>query len=1227
MTKHTQKLLIHFHTDEKKHMNKLHDNIISSLLYLDNKTTEHFMVSEANNHLLVPLKKELKEDFNNYANKVADMTSDLGTSTLKLRESFRGLESQVNGLDKNLKTLIGRVGIDGSPNGSIVCEDDKIQEVLRSKFQKVLANQEEFMKGCYKVQMQEPQIEGEISAMLEKLLDMVVKRFGENDRDARVFKHMIKNHHEQTQRNLVQLNENIASVYGRSTASIHEIEQVIRDVQENVRALYTYLKGVLPEGREQHLKVILDKLQKIEEYTKRFKGCPDHVKPELKKIQNTLTSMMKVIAVEKPKSRDADIVKAVQAVFGTGNSSSNTSTTTLPWDPTKINIRGDLASNGHDAKNDTRNPSNSDNDTTEGGTSGPFPDSTTVPYTDNQSTTTVVQTLISVQNSTNSSDLAPKMAVGPVRNLLTENSASQNGTTVSPADNKGEATVVSLQNSTKPPNDSSVVLLQHALKGNTSQNGTTVPSAVNGNGSTVVENAVQSASTENTETSQSDNRVPPIDNNSKATVVEKIGALLNETQPLDAAPENTVAPLQSGLTGSTEASQSDTTVPPIDNNSKATVVEKVGALQNGTQPLDAAPENTVTPLQSGLTGSTEASQSDTTVPPIDNNSKATVVEKVGALQNGTQPLDAAPENTVAPLQSGLTGSTGTSQSDTTVPPIDNNSKATEVEKVGALQNGTKPLDAAPKNTVAPLQSGLTENTETSQSDTTVPPIDNNSKTTEVEKVGALQNGTQPLNAAPKTTAVPLQSGLTENTETSQSDTTVPPIDNNSKTTEVEKVGALQNGTQPLNAAPETTVVPLQSGLTENTETSQSDTTVPPIDNNSKTTEVEKVGALQNGTQPLNAAPETTVVPLQSGLTENTETSQSDTTVPPIDNNSKTTEVEKVGALQNGTQPLNAAPETTVVPLQSGLTENTETSQSDTTVPPIDNNSKTTEVEKVGALQNGTQPLNAAPETTVVPLQSGLTENTETSQSDTTVPPIDNNSKTTEVEKVGALQNGTKPFNAAPENSVAPLQSGLTGNTETSQSDTTVPPIDNSKATVVEKVGALQNGTKPSNAGPENTVAPLQSRLTGTTETLQSETTVPPVDNNSKTRSLQNTTNPFNDVPEATVALSQNVSTVSSNVETRKIPEATTALASGITAPSNDKLGTTTKIPENNSAVLPKSEPANDEPEKNEIASKNISIASTTPLPKRSHIRPSDSNSEFAYRKLPEPDYEDVEIAV
>lgn len=70
ITKDNYDLIKRFNNDNKKAMNKLHDNIVGNLQYMDNKTTQHLKISQESTDLMKKMKSELKEDFNNYANKV-----------------------------------------------------------------------------------------------------------------------------------------------------------------------------------------------------------------------------------------------------------------------------------------------------------------------------------------------------------------------------------------------------------------------------------------------------------------------------------------------------------------------------------------------------------------------------------------------------------------------------------------------------------------------------------------------------------------------------------------------------------------------------------------------------------------------------------------------------------------------------------------------------------------------------------------------------------------------------------------------------------------------------------------------------------------------------------------------------------------------------------------------------------------------------------------------------
>lgn len=70
LTKLNYEMVKRYTMDTKRSMNKFHDNIVGNLQYMDNKTTQTVKLTGESNDLLKQMRNELKEDFNNYANKV-----------------------------------------------------------------------------------------------------------------------------------------------------------------------------------------------------------------------------------------------------------------------------------------------------------------------------------------------------------------------------------------------------------------------------------------------------------------------------------------------------------------------------------------------------------------------------------------------------------------------------------------------------------------------------------------------------------------------------------------------------------------------------------------------------------------------------------------------------------------------------------------------------------------------------------------------------------------------------------------------------------------------------------------------------------------------------------------------------------------------------------------------------------------------------------------------------
>ncbi|XP_056645609.1 putative leucine-rich repeat-containing protein DDB_G0290503 [Diorhabda sublineata] len=303
--KHTYTLLTKYNIENRKSMNKLHDNIIGNLQYVDNKTSQHVKISEDTNTLLKQIRVDLKEDFNNYANKVADMNYDT-------EDGIKGITSVANAtkieLQNGLRSLMIQVGkiTPKSNEFNTGADYQELEKKLSANFEKILTNQDVFLESCHRLQMDESQIESEISVMLNKLIDMLEKKLATETKDIKNFEKNLKNHDSRINRNLLQANENIISLFEKSTANSQMLLKDIRKIGNDLNILSTLVQSTVNDGAATvsatTTKIILDKLIFLEKSTKEIQYSVSNKKAEnvsnhqiYKELQKSFKSIITTI--------------------------------------------------------------------------------------------------------------------------------------------------------------------------------------------------------------------------------------------------------------------------------------------------------------------------------------------------------------------------------------------------------------------------------------------------------------------------------------------------------------------------------------------------------------------------------------------------------------------------------------------------------------------------------------------------------------------------------------------------------------------------------------------------------------------------------------------------------------------------------------------------------------------------------------------------------------------
>ncbi|KAG5900145.1 hypothetical protein JTB14_012818 [Gonioctena quinquepunctata] len=208
------------------------------------------------------------------------MNSDMWKNTDTTEDDLKAIATVMNKtkeeVQNGVRSLMLQIGKVSNKENDIPLgtsgDYDKFEKKLDDNFEKILTNQDVFLESCHRLQMDESQIESEISVMLNKLIDMLEKKLGSEAKDIKNFEKALKNHDSRTNRNLLQANQNIISLFEKSTESTQIVTNEIKKVSNDLNALFAFVQSTLNEepspSTSINRRIILDKLSQIENFTR-----------------------------------------------------------------------------------------------------------------------------------------------------------------------------------------------------------------------------------------------------------------------------------------------------------------------------------------------------------------------------------------------------------------------------------------------------------------------------------------------------------------------------------------------------------------------------------------------------------------------------------------------------------------------------------------------------------------------------------------------------------------------------------------------------------------------------------------------------------------------------------------------------------------------------------------------------------------------------------------------
>ncbi|KAL1497040.1 hypothetical protein ABEB36_008068 [Hypothenemus hampei] len=233
---------------QMKYINYSINSLKNNMDSIHNATLKAFNASDYMQKTIDSLKTETKEDFNSYAVKVADVTMAIWKQNDGISENLETVQTVVNltrtEIQNGIRALMLHIAKTTGKGDKTSLES--LKKSVNLSLEKIISQQNLFLESCHRVQMDESQIESEISQMLGKLIDMLETKMTTVMKDLKGIEKTIKGHDSKTHRNLIQANANIISLFEKTTKINELAEKQLKDVKFSLDALFTFVQEVLP---------------------------------------------------------------------------------------------------------------------------------------------------------------------------------------------------------------------------------------------------------------------------------------------------------------------------------------------------------------------------------------------------------------------------------------------------------------------------------------------------------------------------------------------------------------------------------------------------------------------------------------------------------------------------------------------------------------------------------------------------------------------------------------------------------------------------------------------------------------------------------------------------------------------------------------------------------------------------------------------------------------------
>ncbi|KAF2904883.1 hypothetical protein ILUMI_01300 [Ignelater luminosus] len=273
--KNTEKFVKRYHGQTINFLESTNKSLTGVLNLQQNVTT---LLNQTNNtsNLIRLAKDEFDEDLNEYANKMVDLYSELWKKSDTLENTLQSL-SKITNLTRNeqqngLRALMVEVGRKPEKQGvqsDSSIDNKKLQELsekIDSNFENVMIAQNLFLESCHRVQMDESQLESQISIVLEKLIDIFENKTSVGPKDIEQLTQLIKTHDSNVRKNIYHITNNLLALMQKTANGNSEIMDYISNQRSQLEIILALLQEIPNfDVNSEQIQMVLDALQNFQQ--------------------------------------------------------------------------------------------------------------------------------------------------------------------------------------------------------------------------------------------------------------------------------------------------------------------------------------------------------------------------------------------------------------------------------------------------------------------------------------------------------------------------------------------------------------------------------------------------------------------------------------------------------------------------------------------------------------------------------------------------------------------------------------------------------------------------------------------------------------------------------------------------------------------------------------------------------------------------------------------------